>query len=360
MSNSRPAGFTLVELLVVIAIIGILVGMLLPAVQQVRESARRSACLNNIRQISLATQNFESAQGFIPPGARLGEGTGWHAYLLPYIEQDGLYNLITVTDPDQEFNWSSDGRDALQALIPLFRCPSELAPKSVDSHPGPADRAVASYIGCASGTIPPNMNDLKSSSLELHPSSAGDSSVESFVRKFRSGAMAPTQTFIDHSTLSNPYPKFETKVTFADILDGASNTILIGECVFDTTRHFNGSGQSTTVGADHWYIGSGTMDISSSSNASVNPVNDLSEFMGTTALPFNFYHSNRNSLNFDGLDGNSLLKDHLAFSFNSWHAGNIVNFAFADGSSKLLGGETDATVRSRLGMIADRQAVGEF
>lgn len=361
MNRCRRTAFTLVELLVVIAIIGILVGMLLPAVQQVRESARRTACLNNIHQLVLATHNFESAQGFIPPGARLGEGTGWHAYLLPYIEQDSLYSQIFVTDPDQDFNWSSDGLIALQATIPMFRCPSEPAPESIDSFPGPANRAVASYMACATGTIPNSSSDLRSNRLELHPNDAGNTTSEAFVRQFRSGAMAPTQTFIDHSTLNNPYPAFETRVTFADILDGQSNTIMIGECVFDTSSHRQiGGDATTTVGADHWAIGSGTMDISSSSSASVNPVNDLSEFMGTTALPFNFYHSNSRKLNYEDLHDDSLLKDNFAFSFNSWHAGNGVNFALADGSSKFIGGETDEVVRSRLGMIADRGQIDDF
>jgi prepilin-type N-terminal cleavage/methylation domain-containing protein len=350
-------GFTLVELLVVVAIIGILVGMLLPAVQQVRASARRSSCQNNLRQLVIAGHNYESATGLLPPGGRLGEGTGWHAYLLPHIEQAALYDMIEIVDPDQGFEWASDGEDVLESILTLLRCPAEPAPDFIPS-PGIDMRAVCSYLGCATGTIPQNPDDLHSARLEYRPNAATSNSSEQFVRQFRSGVMAPTQTFIDRNPVD--YPKLETKTKLADILDGQSNTIMIGETIFDTTVYFSSSGASSVnVGADHWYIGSGTMDISSNSNA-MNPVDDLSEFMGSTALRFNFYHANRNFLNFTSLNNNALLREHFAFSFSSWHAGDGVNFSFADGSTRFIGGEVDELIRSRLGMIADRGTIDEF
>src|SRR3954447_13603419 len=106
-SSKQPEGFTLVELLVVIAIIGILVALLLPAVQAAREAARRSQCVNNIKQLGLAVANYHSVHDVFPPGALDTWSTSdkaisptnytswsWIAYMLPNMEQAALYNAI--------------------------------------------------------------------------------------------------------------------------------------------------------------------------------------------------------------------------------------------------------------------------
>ena len=135
--------FTLVELLVVIAIIGILIGMLLPAVQQVREAARRTTCANNMRQIAIGMLNYESALGELPPGLRNDlqpNASGiiqdeswrtlwaWGAFTLPYLEQTNQFDILKVRDrTPQQFKNANTAlfRTAMQTKIPTFRCPSD-------------------------------------------------------------------------------------------------------------------------------------------------------------------------------------------------------------------------------------------
>src|SRR5579883_3072794 len=128
--RSRP-GFTLIELLVVIAIIGILIALLLPAVQKVREAANRSQCTNNLKQLALGCQNYDSTYGVLPPArvARDAYAT-WPVLIMPYIEQDNIFKLWIISNgyapadgPDGQPN---DG--ARQSLVKSFFCPSRREP----------------------------------------------------------------------------------------------------------------------------------------------------------------------------------------------------------------------------------------
>jgi prepilin-type N-terminal cleavage/methylation domain-containing protein/prepilin-type processing-associated H-X9-DG protein len=118
-------GFTLIELLVVIAIVAILIGLLVPAVQQVRSAAARAQCQNNLKQIGLACHAFHDAKKVLPPGytatasyPSTSPGWGWAAFLLPYVEQDPLYRQIN-------FNLPVENQTAIQALVPIFLCPAD-------------------------------------------------------------------------------------------------------------------------------------------------------------------------------------------------------------------------------------------
>ena len=164
----RENGFTLVELLVVIAIIGILVALLLPAVQAAREAARRSQCTNNLRQLSIAMLNYESVHGGLPPmalnwtndevrvhyGDSAGVATwyddhGWYIPLMPYIEQAGLEDIV---NPNKSL---SDGSNLLarQAKIPIHACPSDIGLQENEWSSTTWARVRTNYVVNAGNTI---------------------------------------------------------------------------------------------------------------------------------------------------------------------------------------------------------------
>jgi prepilin-type N-terminal cleavage/methylation domain-containing protein/prepilin-type processing-associated H-X9-DG protein len=153
---SRPRGFTLIELLVVIAIIAVLIALLLPAVQAARESARRCQCVNNLLQLGIALQSYETAHEVLPPGVVNDKGPvqntpagyhfGWLVQILPYIEQKSLYNHI-----DKRVGLYAGVNSSVRGVgVRTFVCPSDPG-----SFAAPGLAAQSSYAACYNDTEAP-------------------------------------------------------------------------------------------------------------------------------------------------------------------------------------------------------------
>lgn len=141
----RHGGFTLVELLVVIAIIGVLVALLLPAVQSAREAARRSQCVNNLKQIGLAIQLFHDANKKLPPARFAGNSPSWFAFILPYMEAGSAHDLWSFHNT----YYDAINKQAREVALPSFFCPSRRAPNITSGEmPGrPGAGSTGDYAG---------------------------------------------------------------------------------------------------------------------------------------------------------------------------------------------------------------------
>ncbi|MDP1560565.1 MAG: DUF1559 domain-containing protein [Pirellulaceae bacterium] len=213
-------GFTLVELLVVIAIIGVLMGLLLPAVQMAREAARRSQCMNNMRQCGLAMMNYESARKAFPesrPRDRAGNRMSWAILVLDYVEQGNLANLY-----DKTIRWNV-GNNAIagQNQVPVFVCPS--------AGSGPTRRPAAGTSSDVDGRIM-GPNDY----IVMHRLRN---------RFFYANGLTNPLGTADHDGILVP----NSKTPIARILDGTTNTILFMEDAARPNWYVLGRDQGTIL-----------------------------------------------------------------------------------------------------------------
>ncbi|MGL6094730.1 MAG: DUF1559 domain-containing protein, partial [Fimbriiglobus sp.] len=215
MRRHLRSGFTLIELLVVIAIIAILIGLLLPAVQKVREAADRSTCQNNMKQMGLACQSFHDSYKRLPPGSSnntapfdaTGFGSSWAVYIFPYIEQDPIYRQWQLTGNNT--GWDN-GTNANIPIVDIknLMCPSNPMPSNCAVPPGVA-RMSGDYVAVA-GAAP--VAFTTSGYVETRFWTGPDAGCCNNGTVSGGGAMPPNG-----------------KVTLSSIKDGTSNTILIGE-----------------------------------------------------------------------------------------------------------------------------------
>ena len=207
IQGNRRRGFTLIELLVVIAIISVLIGLLLPAVQKVREAANRMTCQNNLKQLGLATHNYEGTMGTIPAGAtqNLSQWAfSFQSQLLPFVEQDNLKRLVDFTIP---LTVGSGGAQTLnppqqpaaKSPIRLFLCPSD---------PGPA----------------------------LFQNNGADWSPNNYMVNMGTGLAVQSL-----SVQNDGLVWYTSKLRITDVIDGSSNTLLMAEAIRGNNIQTTGS-----------------------------------------------------------------------------------------------------------------------
>ncbi len=341
---TRPrSGFTLIELLVVIAIIAILIGLLLPAVQKVREAAARMQCSNNLKQIGLAAHNFESTFGYLPPqrhtkffnvapvGLRSSDAS-IAALILPFIEQANKYNQFMF---DYNVNSDSPIHPSIPPLtgangparsqdVKIYLCPSDPSQKGYPAFPTPGDSGRLSYKGCLGTTTDVNDNGTQGAGI------------------FATGPFLTSSTTVMKG------------VPLVQILDGTSNTAMFSETMRATTDWNAGSGirDNTTViiASDTWNNTDGTLvNMCASGSPWVSSIKYTglqyyralgSNHLYTHTLPPNWNRKvSTGTQRYNCCDGTSgFTRWHLAAS--SYHTGGV-NVCMGDGSVRFVSDNVD-------------------
>ena len=336
-STGIRRAFTLVELLVVIAIIGVLVALLLPAVQAAREAARRTQCKNQIRQVGLAAHNFESSFDRFPPTATESP-FGYLPHVIPYLEGQNLQDLIVW---DQHWSWAANA--AMRELpVPFLRCPSQTPeePTQIMTTSGNSteDTGLRSHYWAVTGARIPRatFQEVRTGTYAYeNPASdidCGDT-IEPFEIRGCGGSANP-----GHAVNGIMYPN--STVKHGGITDGTSNTFLVGEMSWD----FGGDWGPWYYGASFFFANfSNAMaeDRFYSKGASgIWPHNQaLIRFRINDAAISNELGA---SISIEDLSGGvESFKNYVSFGSN--HPGGT-HFCMGDGSARFLNEETDILV----------------
>jgi prepilin-type N-terminal cleavage/methylation domain-containing protein/prepilin-type processing-associated H-X9-DG protein len=311
----RRTGFTLVELLVVIAIIGVLISLLLPAVQKVREAANRMKCTNNLKQLALGTHNYHDTRGQFPGGDYLfhvaamppTQGYTLFVSLLPFIEQDNVYNEWNFTNP--RLNGQSTTAPAATVLSVLV-CPSDVFAQNPYPAPKPPGTywAITSYGGNAGS--------------QAYPVASGDG------------------IFFAVGPASVPLRK---PLRIVDVYDGLSNTLFFGERFhldynFDALVAAGSGGASDVIEGYGWWGSFGTGAITDVTESAAAPVNyrvPASPSDPTAAVNLRI---------------------------NAWGSGHIggANFALGDGSVRFVSDSISQQTLLSLSTRAGGEVIGDY
>jgi prepilin-type N-terminal cleavage/methylation domain-containing protein/prepilin-type processing-associated H-X9-DG protein len=326
MKKNLRAGFTLIELLVVVAIIGVLVGLLLPAIQKAREAAQRAGCVNNLKQIGLALHNFHSEKGCFPgnvrPPAAPTIRSRWTFHILPHLEQTTLYQGY-----DDTTNWDSTAASTppgnnlavTSVNLKVFNCPSSPDQGRLDGNPANTGGwgAIPSVAG------PP---------LVIGTVAAGDyAQIYDFWNDFTT-VTGITVTNNAGMLYKDPAPP----VRIADVTDGTSNTIHVAESAGKPYQWIRGKKTNVDwrvdgVNGGGWARPASDLHIIGSNKAG-------------TAFGGSFLINSNNGFDHNGAYpltiGNPALGTEPSGSIYSFHVGGA-NFLFADGSVHWLGDTTD-------------------